>query len=106
MPEAVLYTAGKPDNAGGPSPGSTYTWKPVYAGSLAVCTWEARQSRSLVIKTHCEIDGSRFMPEAMWYTSVKPGEEGNGHTSTLTDMDNGTWMEALWTGRPGDDFLQ
>ena len=34
----------KPDNAGGPLPGSTYTWKPVYAGGLAVCTWEAQQS--------------------------------------------------------------
>ena len=44
MPEAVLYTTGKPDDAGGPPQGSTYTWKPVYAGCHSVCIWEARQS--------------------------------------------------------------
>ena len=44
MPEAVLYTTGKPDDAGGPPLGSIYTWKPVYAGGLTVCIWEARQS--------------------------------------------------------------
>ena len=27
MREAVLYTTGKPDNAGSPQPGSTYTFK-------------------------------------------------------------------------------
>ena len=44
MPEAILYTAGKPDNAGGPLQGSTYTWKPVYAGGLIVSIREGRQS--------------------------------------------------------------
>ena len=39
-----MYTTGKPDNAGGPLQGSTYTWKPVYAGDLIVCIREARQS--------------------------------------------------------------
>ena len=37
MPEAMLSTGGKPDNAGGPMHGSTQTWRPVYAGGLIVC---------------------------------------------------------------------
>ena len=44
MPEAVLYTTGKPGNAGGPLEGSTYTRKPVYAGGLSVTIREARRS--------------------------------------------------------------
>ena len=47
------------------------------------------------------------MPEAIHVVYIwEARKRKNGHTSTLTDMDNGTWMEALWTGRPGDDFLQ
>ena len=42
--EAVLYTTGKPDNAGGPLEGSTWTWKAVKAGGHIVCTREARLS--------------------------------------------------------------
>ena len=34
----------KPGTAGGALEGSTYIWKPVYAGGLTVCVWEARQS--------------------------------------------------------------
>ena len=36
MPEAVLYSTGKPDHAGGPPRGSTYTCKAVSAGGLVV----------------------------------------------------------------------
>ena len=39
----MLYTTEKPDAAGGPLQGCTYTGKPVHAGSL-VCIREARQS--------------------------------------------------------------
>ena len=42
MPEAVLYTTGKPDDAGGPPQGSIDTWKPVSAGCHINCTREAR----------------------------------------------------------------
>ena len=41
MPEAIWYTAGKPDNAGGPLEGSTETRKPIYAEGLILCVWEA-----------------------------------------------------------------
>ena len=44
MPDAIWYISGKPDNAGGPLQGSTYTWKPVYAGGLIVPIREGRQS--------------------------------------------------------------
>ena len=36
MPEAVLYSAGKPDDAGGPMRGPTYTCKAVSTGGLVV----------------------------------------------------------------------
>ena len=44
MPEAVLYTTGKPGNAGGPLERCTYTWKPVYAGDLSAILREALHS--------------------------------------------------------------
>ena len=72
MPEAILYTTRKLDTAGDPLPGSTHTWKPVSAGGFIVCEREARQSG-------------------------RPGD-----TATLIYIDNGTWMENLWTGRPFD----
>ena len=40
MPEAMLCTTGRPDNAGCPLRESTYTWKPVYAGGLILCSRE------------------------------------------------------------------
>ena len=50
-----MYTTGKPDNAGGPLERSTYTWKPVYAGGLIVCTREARQSGRPRDKRRCSL---------------------------------------------------
>ena len=50
MPEAVLYTTGKPDDAGGPPLGSIYTWKAVYAGGHIVCTREADRAGGPAIK--------------------------------------------------------
>ena len=76
MPEAVLYTTGKPDDAGGPPLGSIYTWKPVYAGGHIVCTREARQSGRPGDKIHSKIHGRRCMPEAMWYTTGRPDNAG------------------------------
>ena len=55
IPEALLYTNGKPDDAGGPVESSTMTGRPVYAGGPTVSIREARQSgrpcdKSTVIK--------------------------------------------------------
>ena len=44
MPEAMLSTTGKPDAAGGPLQGCTYTGKLVYARGLAARIRVARQS--------------------------------------------------------------
>ena len=105
MPEAILCTPAKPDNAGGPLPGSIYTWKPVCAGGLIVCIWEARQSgrpgdkytvRCLeagpcrrpysihlgsptMREAHYQdlyLHGSRSMPEALLYVNGKPDRAG------------------------------
>ena len=106
---AILYTTGKPDSAGDPEPGSTYTWKPVYAGGLMVCVREALQSGRPGDKTHCKIHGSRSMPEAIWYTSGKPNNAGGrppGYTHTWKPVYAGGLMmrirEARQSGRPGD----
>ena len=37
MREAIWYTAGKPDNAGGPPEGRTETRKPIHAEGLTLC---------------------------------------------------------------------
>ena len=67
MTQAIVYTTGKSDNAGGPVEGSTYTWKPVYAGGLVVCIREARHSGRSDDKYALRyMHGSPSMPEAIW----------------------------------------
>ena len=106
MPEARLYTTGKPDAAGGPLQGCTYTGKPVYVGSLVVCIREARQSgrpgdkcnivymeAGLCRRPYCKhlgsptlreahykdlhTHGSWSMPEALLCVKGKPDKAGN-----------------------------
>ena len=92
QPEAILCTTGKPDTVGGPVPGSTYTWKPVYAGGLMVCVREALQSGRTCDKTHCKIHGSRSMQKAIWYTHGKPNNAGGrspGSTHTWKPVSAG-----------------
>ena len=48
MPEAILYTTGKPDTAESPLPGSTHSWKLVSAGDLIVCVRKPDQAAGLV----------------------------------------------------------
>ena len=50
MPEAVLYSTGKPDRAGGPLRGSTYTCKAISAGALGVIYIEPDRAGGLVLK--------------------------------------------------------
>ena len=75
MPEAILYTTEKPDNAGGPVEGSRHTWKPVYAGGLIVSIREARQSGRPCDKYTVK-NGSRCMSEALLKTIGKPDNAG------------------------------
>ena len=111
MPEAILYITGKPDNAGGPLPGSIYAWKPVCAEGLTVCTCEARRSgrpgdnytvRSLEAgpcrrpysmhlgspterEAHyqnLDTHGSRSVPEALLCVYGKPDRAGGPVTNT------------------------
>ena len=77
MPEAVLYTTGKPGNAGGPLERSTCTWKPVYAGGLIECIREARQSGR---------PGDKY--------TVKYVEAGAGHWPYDIQMGSPTMREA------------
>ena len=76
MPEAIWYTSGKPNNAGGRPPGYTHTWKPVYAGGLMMRIREARQSGRPGDRIQCKIHGGRSMPEAVLYTTGRPDNAG------------------------------
>ena len=44
MPEAILHTCGKPDNAGRPLDAYTYTWTAVKTGGHLMCRREAQIS--------------------------------------------------------------
>ena len=111
MPDAIWYISGKPDNAGGPLQGSTYTWKPVYAGGLIVSIREGRQS------------GRPGDKHTVKYMEAGPGLRPCGiHLGTLCDAGGPlveftyTWKlvyagglivylrEARQSGRPGDKY--
>ena len=50
MPEAVLYSTGKPDRAGGPLRGTTYTCKAAPAGGLGVIHTEPDRAGGPVLR--------------------------------------------------------
>ena len=75
----------KPDNAGGPLSGSTYTWKPVCAGGLIVCIWEARQSGR---------PGDKYKVR---YMEADHEDEKNAYKNTcLTLFDRYPWSPFFW----------
>ena len=107
---------GKPDHAGCPLQGSTYMWKPVYAGGLIVCVREARRSERPGVKytvsymeacpcwrphwiqlgnqtmrgatcNDLHTYGSRSMPGAISCVQGKPDRAGGPVINTLYD----TW---------------
>ena len=119
MPEAILHTTGKPEQAGGPVEASTCTWKPVCAGGLIVGRREARQSgrpgdedtvrymeAGPCRRPYCvhqgspstrvahyrdlHTHGSRSMLEALLCVEGKPDEAGGPVMNTLED----TWKLA------------
>ena len=105
MREAIWYTAGKPDNAGGPLEGSAWAREWVYAEGLILCIWEARpcgRPNDNCNVGYVEADlcrrpyrihlgsptmgearledvqgqGNRSMPKALYYVNGKPDHAG------------------------------
>ena len=79
----------EPDNAGGPLDGCTYTWKPVHAGGLSVCIWEARQSGR---------PGDKYNVR---YMEADHEDEKNAYKNTcLTLFDRYPWRLFFWGSTP------
>ena len=87
MPEAPSYTAGKPDNAGGPLPASTYTWKPVYIQWHLVCTCGGPPRGRAGDQPHRVINGSRYVQSVTLVPYIWKGpSRQSAHRSNLRDM--------------------